>query len=168
LAGLVWRLGAAREPAAELEILAQRELRGIANGSGEVDIRSGDPNEIQAWVKANSGIDIQLPDRPSFGNGTVCLIGARLLRSQKFPVAVISYRAGDTLATMLITDRRPGSGGNLSARHAAFRTGIAENVRLYSWSDGRDDFAIAFGRPNDQRQPCLLCHGTTPALIVLR
>jgi hypothetical protein len=175
LAGLVWRLGATGsfgkggDPAAELEALAQRELRGAPN----VDLRSGDPGKIQAWVKANSDIDIRLPDRREFGNDAVRLVGVRLLGMRNAPVAVISYQVGDTSAALLVTsvshtDRHADFGGMAAPGHVAFRNGAATGARLYSWSAGPNDYALAFGSAKDAGRPCLLCHAATPALMILR
>jgi hypothetical protein len=174
LAGLVWRLGATRDPAAELEALAQRELRGASN----VDLRSGDlrsdnPRKIQVWVKANSGIDIRLPDRREFGNNVVRLVGARLLSVRNAPVAVIGYQVGDTSAALVVTsvshrDRHADSGGIAGPGHVAFRNEAATGARLYSWGAGANEYALAFGSAKDPGRPCLLCHAATPALMILR
>ena len=170
LAGLVWRLGATgsfgkeSDPAVELEALAQGELR----GASKVDLSTGDPGKIQAWVKANSDIDIRLPGRGELGNDVVRLIGARLLRTRNAPVAVISYQVGDTPAALLVTGGRADSGDTGGAGHVAFRNETAPGARLYSWSAGANDYVLAFGSAKDAGRPCLLCHAASPALMLLR
>lgn len=144
--------------------MAQTELR----EASKVDLRSGDPVKIQAWVKANSGIDIRLPDRREFGNDAVRLVGVRLRRTWNAPVAVIRYRAGDTSAALLVTDRYADSGGMAGPGHVAFRNEAAAGTRLYSWSAGANDYALAFGSAKDNGRPCLLCHAASPALMILR
>jgi len=169
LAGLVWRLGATlvfheAGPAAELEALAQRELQ----ETSKVDLRSGDPGKIRAWVKANAGVDIQLPDRREFGKDVVSLIGVRLLRTGNAPVAVIRYQAGDASAALLVTNRHVDSGGMAGPGHAAIHDVAVTGARLYSWSAGANEYALAFGSATDSGRPCLLCHAATPALMTLR
>lgn len=164
LAGLVWRLGASRVPVADLEALAQRELKGPSN----VDLRSGDPLKIQAWVKANSNIDIQLPDRREFGNDAVRLIGARLAGTANAPIAVISYQVGDTSAALLVADKPADPRGVAVRGHMAFHNETATGGRLYSWNSGANEYALAFGSAKDDGRPCLLCHAAAPALMVLR
>ena len=164
LAGLVWRLGATRDQGAELEALAQRELGGGSN----VDLRSGDPGKIRAWVRENSGIDIRLPDSGEFGSDAVRLVGAGLLRMQNAPVAVIRYQVGDTPAALLVTGRHADSGGTSGLGHVAFRNEAAPGTRLYSWEAGAEDYALAFGSATDAERPCLLCHAASPALIIPR
>lgn len=168
LAGLVWRIGATRDPSADLEALAEQELRGMETASPRIDMRSTDSGEIQRWVKANTGLDVRLTARTASGNEAIRLIGARLIRFEKFPVAVIGYRAGDSYAAMLVTGTRAGSRGNSRTGHSRVRTRSAGNIQLYSWSLDADDYAMAFGGTARTAQPCLLCHAGTPALMVLR
>lgn len=160
-AGLVWLLGMTRDSSVDLETLAGRELRGLANGTGKIDIRSSDPREIQTWVKANADIDVQLPDHAGFGNEGVRLLGARMFQFRKLPVALIAYRTGDAYAAMLVSDRHAAS-----PRHASLSEHTSGDVMLYSWSQGADDYAIAFGGMKEPRRPCLLCHVDPAALII--
>jgi hypothetical protein len=166
LAGLVWRLGATRDPAANLEVLAERELRDTANGSGKFDIRSGDPGEIQRWVKAKLDVDIRLADHPTPGNGAVRLLGARIIWFQGFSVAAVTYRVDGDLAAMLVADKHAGFTG--LARNGLPRTRLTAGIRSYSWSLGAAEYAIAFANTNQPQRPCLLCHTNAPALMVLR
>src|ERR1700704_5968529 len=53
---VAWRIGLARDPVSAMEKLAEREL----NSSHEFDLRSQDPLQIRAWVKAKANIDIEL------------------------------------------------------------------------------------------------------------
>ena len=160
LAGLVWRLGATRGPSEDLEMLAGRELRGVANGSGRIDIRSSDPGEIQRWVKAKLDVDVRLP-----GNEAVRLLGARVIRLERLSIAAITFRVGDEFAAMLVTGRQRSFTGST---HASLRIRSAGDMLLYSWSVGREDYAMAFGDTSAPKQPCLLCHASPPALILFR
>jgi hypothetical protein len=172
LAGLVWRLGATRETSGDMEALAERELRGLANGSRAVDLRSGDAGEIERWVKTRVGVDIRLADRPVAGGGAVRLIGVRIIQYERNPVAVIAYQVGDDFGAMLVADGRARAGfagiGGSGSGHAASRMRSSGDVLLYSWRRGVNDYAIAFGGGRQSERACLLCHADRPALMVFR
>jgi len=161
LLGLVWRLGAVRDPSQDLEALAGRELRNVANGSEALGIRSSDPAEIQRWMKAKLAVDLRLADHP--GNPAVRLLGARVLRFDRFSAGLISYRVGDDFAVMLVSDG-PAAGPG----HKSPRTGSSGDMRLYSWNQGANSYAMAFGSAKESKGPCLLCHAQPPALMVFR
>ena len=168
LAGLVWRLGATRDPAADLEAMAERELRGLANGARNVDFRSGDPTEIRSWVQARLGVDVRLAGIPLRGGGAVRLLGARLLRSHEFAAAAIDYRVGDDLAVLVVTERHATIRQIAWSAHTPPRYSTAGNIALYSWSLGAADYAIAFGSARQPRRGCLLCHADLPATLLIR
>ena len=167
LAGLVWRLGATRDPAADLEAMAARELRGM-NGSRNVDLRSGDPAEIRSWVQARLGIDVRLASLPLRGDAEVRLLGARLLRSRQFAAAAIDYRVGDDLAVLVVTERHATIRQIVWSAHTPLRYSTTGNIALYSWSLGAADYAIAFGSARQPRRGCLLCHADLPATLLIR
>jgi hypothetical protein len=164
LAGLVWRLSAKPDPSDGLEALADRELRSMANGTGNVDFRSGDPREIREWVKARLGLDVRL-DPVESGNA-VRLTGAGILPFGRYSVAVIAYRVGDDYAAMLVAGHMQGR--KAGAGHARLRMRPDGDTLAYSWSSGSSDYAIAFSGIGDPGRPCLLCHASAPAMMVFR
>lgn len=169
LAGLVWRLGAARGRAEDLENLAALELRQMAQGLEKSDFQSSDPGEIQRWVKAKLNVDVPLPERSEFGNQGFAPLGVRLIRLDPFSTAaVIAYRVGGKRAAMLVADKRPGFSGGAGPGHSSLRLKSKGDVMLYSWSLGANDYAIAFAGTREPGRPCLLCHTDSPALIVFR
>ena len=161
LLGLVWRLGATRDPAADLESLAGRELRNVSNGAETLGIRSSDPAEIRRWMKARLHVDVTLADQP--GNPAVQLLGARILRFDRFSAGLISYRVGNDFAVMLVSD-----GPSAGPGHKSPRTASSGDMRLYSWNQGANSYAIAFGNATESKGPCLLCHAEPPAVMVFR
>ena len=161
LSTLVWRFGVPGVPAADLEALAGRELRGLADGSGKTDIRSADPREIRAWIRERSDIDIRLPDLSAPGDQTVRVFGAHMTQADRHPVAVITYKVGDDFAAMLVADT-----GTNGPPHASPRIRSTKDMSLYSWSVGRDEYTIAFGSTQESDRACLLCHVVPPAVIL--
>ncbi len=167
---LVWRLDGSRGSSPDLNTLAARELRGFSDGDERMDILSGDPQEIRKWVRAQSGIDIDLPGNLTSRNAAFRLQGARMIRLDKYSVAAIAYRVGDDFAAMVVTDRPEVFPASVkrSAGHRSLQTKSSEGVRLSSWSAGGRDYAIAIGPSADSQRGCLLCHPYTPALMVFR
>jgi hypothetical protein len=124
-----------------LERLAASEL---AAGTGTMDLRSHDPAQIRAWVKANAGLDVRLPGEIA---RSVQILGVTLLRGEE-PVACISYRVGGRDARLLVAR---GSSG--SQHHAARLTGNSS-----SWTFGRQMYALAWSAPLEGNGACILCH----------
>ena len=167
-AGLAWRLGATRDPSADLESLAGQELRGIADGTGKIDFRSDDPEEIRNWIKARLDVDVRPLDQPVPGMGVVRLLGARIVRLGSSSVVAIGYRVGDDFAAMLVTDGRGRLPGVAAQGHTSLQVRSSGNAQLYSWSQGSRDYAIAFNGTKSTRQPCLLCHADPAMLMVFK
>jgi hypothetical protein len=160
---LSWRYGVPRDPASDLERLAGRELRGLADGSAKTDIRSTDPQEITTWIRERSDIDVRLPDHSATGNKAVRLVGARMTDVDRHRVAVITYRVGDDLAAMLVAHA-----GSKGPSHASPRIRSTKDMSLYSWSAGSDEYTIAFGGIEESQRACLLCHVVPPAVMLPR
>jgi anti-sigma factor RsiW len=159
--GMVAQFSATRDPAPDLLNLAERELQADTDSSGAIGFRSGDPGEIRTWVKRGSGIDIDLPERT---NGTVSLVGARLMRMDGFPVAAITYRVGKDFAAMVVTGRR---GGLKRNGHIGQRSSSRGDTRLFSWNMSGELYTIALARATDSRAACILCHAEPHGLPTL-
>ena len=140
--GVAWRISLARDPVSAMEKLAEREL----NGPQRFDLRSQNPLEIRAWVKAKTNIDIELP-----GSSAVRLLGARLIRLDGGPIAAVAYKVGDSPATLFVCRKR--SGGASTAEHVFSR---AES-RLHTWTMRDQVFTIA-SAAKDPQAACQLCH----------
>jgi anti-sigma factor RsiW len=147
--GIAWRISLARDPVSNMEKLAERELNGLAGSPQELNLRSEDPLEIRTWVKAKTNIDIELP-----GGGAVRLLGARLIRLEGTPIAVVAYKVGDSSATLFVCRKRSAAGGNQSTKHVFSRV----DARLFTWSMREQVYTIASPSAKDPQAACLLCH----------
>lgn len=145
--GLVWRIAQGRG----LDSLAIEEL----HSAGALDFRSEDPSEIRAWVKAKSGIDIELPDRLPAGSG-VRLMGARMIARSGSPAAAVAYRVKDRTAALLVAQTH----GSAGSAHRFARSGAGG---VFSWTMRGEEYAIASSAGNDPRIACLLCHAQVSA-----
>ncbi len=103
-------------------------------------LRSGDPREIRAWVKAQAAVDVPLQAQSS---GRLRLTGAMVLNN----AAEISYRVGDHNGQLIVAK------GVSSARHA-----LTAGARVFTWSMDGHIYTLACAEPDDLRIACSLCH----------
>jgi hypothetical protein len=75
----------------------------VGKSRQSLSCRSSDPSEVRAWVKAHSGIDVEL----SCGRSeNARLVGASVTRKPGAVMAAISYKVGSDDATVLVSDKR--------------------------------------------------------------
>ena len=100
---------------------------------GHSGVKSGDPGEIRAWVKARAGVDVPLRARPA----GVQLVGANFAKGS----VEIVYRVG-------------GRDGRLKVdgRHAV------SSVRVFTWSMDGHIYTLECATPEDLKVACNLCH----------
>jgi len=163
-AALVGRVIMKRHPA-NLQSLGEREVRGIANGSGTIDFRSNDPSKIRTWVKKRSGLDVKLPKRQLGGGEAVRLFGARLIYVEGLPVTAITYRVGEDFAALLVTGRRETFRETRKLGHVAPEVKVTGDMRFVSWNMGGELYTIALADITDPQRECLLCHAEPHGLL---
>jgi hypothetical protein len=164
-----WRVGIARNPAADIEKLAGQELLGLTGNPRRLDFRSEDPRQIRNWVKANADIDLDLPaDRLLSGSSDVRLLGARLIERRGTRIAAIAYRVRDGAAALLVSRGRSTAEANSATpTHRFARLESAGNAWLVSWSMREQVYALASSVANDPQAACLLCHANPPGQTAL-
>jgi hypothetical protein len=96
-----------------------------------LQFQSSDPGQIQAWVKANTGLDVPL----HAGN----LVGAKRASAQ---AAEIAYQAGGHDLSLIV------SGKAAPARHEA---------SAISWTAGGQLYLLASAEPQYLKS-CVVCH----------
>jgi hypothetical protein len=113
-------------------------------------LQSGDPVQIRAWVRSNTGLDLALPEvlEPS-----VRLIGVKVVNAAT-PAVEVAYRVGDREATLLVAR----SSGSAGVRHADLRN-VKNNGRI-SWVMHGQVCTLLCANPEDARLACLLCHAS--------
>jgi hypothetical protein len=105
-------------------------------------LQSGSAREIQAWVRANTGLDIPMrADMPP----AIRLTGATLRQSS---AAEVTYRAGGHAVGLVVSKTTAAN----SATHA-----LPNRTRL-SWSMGGQSYTLTCVDPTDLKIACLLCH----------
>jgi hypothetical protein len=154
-AGVYWKVNRAREPLAELP-----------PASRDFDFRSHDFGAIRKWVKAESNIDIDLPDGSAGSAAPVMLVGVRLIRFRGSPAAAIDYHVGEGAATLVISGKKGGLSGNTDAgKHVFSAVKSAGGKRLLSWNMHDQNYTIAFSANQELRGACLLCHTNARSMV---
>jgi hypothetical protein len=130
-------------------VVGFRELRGNSMGNrGEIEFRSAKAGEVSAWVKANTGLDIPLPDQPA----AVELVGARVMKGETTAVEV-AYRVGGHDAKLVVSKVESGL-----AVHTGHRFLGNSGTRASSWIMRDQLYTLACAEPGDLRAACTLCH----------
>jgi len=152
-----WKANRAHEPLAELP-----------PASRDFDFRSSDFGAIRKWVKAESNIDIDLPDGSATSASPVLLLGVRLIRFRGSPAAAIEYHVGEGAATLVVSGKQAGLSGNTEVgKHlfSAMKSAGKDHQQLLSWNMRNQNYTIAYSGAKDLGGACLLCHANTRSLI---
>jgi hypothetical protein len=156
-AGVYWKVNHAREPLAELP-----------PASRDFDFRSSDFGAIRKWVKAESNIDIDLPDGAAATAAPVLLLGVRLIRFRGAPAAAIDYHVGETAATLVVSGKQGGLRGDTDVgEHLFSAMKSAGKEHLLSWNMRNQNYTIAYSAKEDLGGACLLCHANTRSPLTI-
>jgi anti-sigma factor RsiW len=132
---LVWQIGQSGD-----SVAAMKQLR-----SGKVDFRSDNAVEIRTWLKAQTGIDVELPAERS---GRVRLIGARVIPNNGAAIAAVCYTADDGGATLLVSK----ASQSQPPKHS-----FSRGAGVSTWSMRGQVYTLA-STAKDPQAACLLCH----------
>jgi len=156
-AGVYWEMNRSHEPLAELP-----------PASRDFDFRSNDFGAIRRWVKAESNIDIDLPDGSATTAAPVLLLGVRLIRFRGSPAAAIDYHVGEGAATLVVSGKQAGLSGNTEVgKHLFSAMKSAGKEHLLSWNMRDQNYTIAYSGAKDLGGACLLCHSNTRSLLTV-
>ena len=155
--GVYWKMNHPREPLAELP-----------PASRDFDFRSNDFGAIRKWVKAESNIDIDLPDGSTSAAAPVLLLGVRLIRFRGSPAAAIDYHVGERAATLVVSGKKGGLSGNTDVgEHLFSAMRSAGKEHLLSWNMRNQNYTIAYSAKEDLGGACLLCHSNTRSPLTI-
>ena len=105
-AATLWVLELRGQTPFSLEQLAAQEL----HRSGPLDFDSGDPAAVAAWIRANAGVEIGLPDKTP-----VRILGASMIRRSGMRIGAVRYEAAGAPAILLIS--RASAAGDRAHRY---------------------------------------------------
>jgi hypothetical protein len=154
---LVWALPAgllvlammwAIYPGPEVHSTQALGMRALSRGPADLEFRSAEAGEIQAWVKTRTGLDVPILAEPA---PTIRLLGAQVVTGRTM-MAEVGYRIGDRDAVLLISKADSTRTGN--GRHS----GPFGDTRYFSWAMGGQVYTLACATPEDLRVACQLCH----------
>ena len=152
VAGLAIGVNLARNRNQSLEEMA---VGALGRGPAQLKFRSGEAKAVRAWIKSGTGLDVPMPSALS---PSVQLVGATMV-SSKVPTAQISYRVGNTEATLLVSKADPAA----NTMHTFVRSGFSHGASFQSWTMRGQMYTIATSA--EAKVGCLLCHnGGAPRL----
>jgi hypothetical protein len=137
----------------------EREVALVAKHTG-LDFGAGSFEDAREFVKARANIEIDLPKRhPSANSGPARVIGVRLVKLDRVPVAAIDYVVKGEKATLYVSGRREGLKGDDMgpSLHLHSRQGLTY------WNMRNETYTIAFSGTKNPHGACMLCHATAPA-----
>ncbi len=150
-----WRTAGAGE-----DRFAEREVALAAKQTG-LDFGAGSFEDAREFVKARANIEIDLPKRhPSANSGPAHVVGVRLVKLDRVPVAAIDYVVKGEKATLYVSGRRAGlkAGDDMGpSLHLHSRQGLTY------WNMRNETYTIAFASTKNPHGACMLCHATAPA-----
>jgi hypothetical protein len=158
-AAVAWKIHARLDGTLSNEVLAAKELQ---RGSENIEFRSDKAEEIQAWIKGRTDLDIPLLPEPA---GSIRLVGASVAAWQPVPTAEVVYRVGDREEVLLVAKADPKLSGNAS--HRFLSSGQYHGARVSSWLMRGQLCTLACPISQNPQTACLLCHATGAPKIVL-
>jgi hypothetical protein len=150
----LWCVSPRPDSTLDLAGVASREL---ASGSERFDLRSSDPLQIRAWVKAQAGINIPLE-----AGHSVEFIGVTLLHELRCAAVCVSYRVGNVTGKLLVA-----RGGTRGPKHPSVQHTSYKGATVTSWVSGGQTYVIASPPVQDSHIACLLCHVDRPGAASL-
>lgn len=136
----------------------ENEVTQLSSHRG-VDFRPENFEDARVWVKQHAAIDIEVPaGHPPVDDGSVQLVGVRMMDMRGLPIAAIEYKVGSETATLFVSGKRPGlTGDDMGpSLHLHSRRGLTY------WNMRNETYTIAFTSTANPHGACILCHTTTP------
>ncbi|HTS26902.1 MAG TPA: hypothetical protein VMH81_13580 [Bryobacteraceae bacterium] len=135
-AATLWLVARGQERGLDLQELAIQELH---NGA-PLDFQSNDAARINHWIGREAGLEPCIPVQTG-----VRLAGARVIRKGDVRIAVVSYRVGEDMATLVVA----GNGTSANSGHGHSQ-----------WQARGQSYALASTNAEDAQAACRLCHAT--------
>jgi hypothetical protein len=151
-AAVAWKFHARLDGTLSSEVLAAKELQ---RGSERLEFRSEKAEEIQAWIKGRTDLDIPLLPEPA---ASIHFVGASVAAWEPVPTAEVVYRVGDREGVLLVSKADAKLSGN--ATHRFLSSGQYHGARVSSWLMRGQLCTLACPLPQNPQTACLLCHAT--------
>lgn len=158
----VLRVEAARQSLTTFEETAVALQRQATQGTLALDLPSGSVPEVRDWVEERTGLSTSLALQGSADAGRFELLGAREVTVGGARAVAVAYRI-DARPVVLLTARaeevpdRPRS-WNLVGKTVRHRIVSASGVRLLSWTNSGQVYALVSVLPGPGLESCFVCH----------
>ncbi len=158
MAAVAWKFHAG-DGTLSSEVLAAKALQ---RGSDQLEFRSEKAEEIQAWIKGQTDLDVPLLPEPA---ASIHLVGASVASWEPSPTAEIVFRVGDREELLLVSKADAKLSG--TATHRFVSSGQYRGARVSSWLMRGQLCTLACPIPQNPQTACLLCHATGAPKAVL-
>lgn len=141
---------------------AESHLR-YARGRLNLDVKSGDPTVLSAWLEDNLPFHLKVPAYPQAapGDNNYELVGARLLRHQDDDIAFLSYTMNDKPVSLLVASaggREPVGGEVYRSGDLDFHFYSVDGLKLIGWVDDGLSYVIVSDIDAVGAESCVVCH----------
>ena len=133
----------------------------LAQGSDNLEFRSGEAEKIRAWVKDRTGLDIPFPAESA---PSIRLLGAHVVTEGALRVE-IAYQTSGHDARLLVSKAASTLAGN--GKHRFLSDAPYQGTRVFSWVMRGQLYTLACATPVDSQAACLLCHADAERQPVL-
>lgn len=154
------RLAVASGSAGTLELLAVSAHASLRRDAAELDLVSGEPGEVRAWLKSLALSADLAAERPAEDARRFELLGATRL-PVVYPAAAVSYRIDGRPVTLAVTaaSRAP-EAPNWSLLGKNVRTSVdpISGAHVLTWRNAGKAYTLVSELPSGGLEACLICH----------
>jgi hypothetical protein len=155
---VVWKIDTRLDGTLSSEVFAAKELQ---RGFERLEFRSENAEEIQAWIKNRTDLDIPLLPEPG---ASIRYVGASVATLEPVPTAEVVFRVGDREQLLMVAKADAKLSG---ASHRFLSSGKYHGARVSSWLMRGQVCTLACPIPQNPQTACLLCHATGAPKILL-
>lgn len=136
----------------------------LASASGDVsfDLTDDSPQAVSDWARRRHGLRVDLADaRPTPDAGRYQLIGAKAISIGAQQGVLVTYRI-DSSSVALLTTRSDAIADAPReawfAKTITYRNDLDAGVKILTWTQKGQSYALASTLPNVGEESCFVCH----------
>lgn len=144
------------------EKFAAQTHRSYARGAFPLDVTSGQPQVVSAWLEPRVPFHVALPNYPEGGPKRYALVGARLMQYRGEDVAYVAYEMDRKPISLLISSSSrilPAGGESYQSGGLTFYFSSEQGLRIISWKDKGLTYAQVSDLDVKGAESCVICHG---------
>jgi len=135
-------------------------------GDLPLEITSNDPKAVSGWLKQRMS---SMPILPVLKDDRIVLVGGRILRFGKDPMALVSYQVENKPVTMLIIPESPEafveSDEHTFLHGRRFNFSRMNGLNAIAWNDAGNNFVLVSPLHSREIKSCIVCHAKGSGLV---